>query len=36
MAFEMPKTSYTGKVKEVEVGKGDKAVPVGGATAYPF
>ena len=36
MAFEMPKTSYTGKVKEVELGKGDKAVPIGGETAYPF
>ncbi len=36
MAFEMPKTSYTGKVKEVELGKGDKAVAVGGETAYPF
>ncbi len=36
MAFDMPKTSYTGKVKEVELGKGDKAVAVGGETAYPF
>ena len=36
MAFEIPKTSYTGKVKEVTLGKGDKAVTVGGETAYPF
>jgi len=36
MAFEIPKTSYTGKVKEITLGKGDKAVTVGGETAYPF
>ncbi len=36
MTIEIPKTSYTGKVKEVELGKGDKAVAVGGETAYPF
>ena len=36
MAFETPKTSYTGKIKEVTLGRGDKAVPVGGETAYPF
>ena len=36
MAFEIPKTSYTGKVKEVTLGKGDKAVTVGGETSYPF
>jgi acetyl-CoA decarbonylase/synthase complex subunit delta len=36
MAFEVPKTSYTGKVKEITLGKGDKAVAVGGETIYPF
>jgi len=36
MAFEIPKTSYSGKVREVKLGKGDKAVTVGGETAYPF
>jgi len=36
MAFEIPKTSYTGKIKEITLGKGDKAVTVGGETAYPF
>jgi len=36
MAFEIPKTSYTGKIKEVTLGKGDKAVAVGGETVYPF
>jgi acetyl-CoA decarbonylase/synthase complex subunit delta len=36
MAFEIPKTSYSGKVKEVKLGSGGKAVTVGGETAYPF
>jgi len=36
MAFEIPKTSYTGKVRQTKLGKGDKAVTVGGETAYPF
>src|SRR3972149_477374 len=36
MAVEIPKTSYSGKIKEVTLGKGDKAVTVGGETSYPF
>ncbi len=36
MALEIPKTSYTGKIKEVTLGKGDKAITVGGETSYPF
>jgi acetyl-CoA decarbonylase/synthase complex subunit delta len=36
MAFEIPKTQYTGKVKEIVLGSGDKAITVGGETAYPF
>ncbi|MCL0094380.1 acetyl-CoA decarbonylase/synthase complex subunit delta [Dehalococcoidales bacterium] len=36
MAFEIPKTSYTGKIREITLGKGNKAVTVGGETAYPF
>ena len=36
MVVEIPKTSYTGKIREVKLGKGDKAVTVGGETAYPF
>ena len=36
MTFEIPKISYSGKIKEVALGKGDKAVIVGGETAYPF
>lgn len=36
MAVEIPKTPYSGKIKEVTLGKGPKAVKVGGETAYPF
>jgi acetyl-CoA decarbonylase/synthase, CODH/ACS complex subunit delta len=36
MGFEIPKMSYSGTIKTVTLGKGDKAVTVGGATAYPF
>jgi acetyl-CoA decarbonylase/synthase complex subunit delta len=36
MPFEIPKTAYSGKIKEIKLGTGDKAVTVGGETAYPF
>jgi acetyl-CoA decarbonylase/synthase complex subunit delta len=36
MPFEVPKTAYSGKIKEITLGKGEKAVTVGGETAYPF
>jgi acetyl-CoA decarbonylase/synthase complex subunit delta len=36
MAFEIPRTAYNGKIKEIKLGKGDRAVTVGGETAYPF
>jgi acetyl-CoA decarbonylase/synthase complex subunit delta len=36
MTFEIPKLSYSGKIKEITLGKGDKAVTVGGETSYPF
>lgn len=36
MAFEFFKESYAGAVKEIALGKGDKAVTVGGETCYPF
>jgi acetyl-CoA decarbonylase/synthase, CODH/ACS complex subunit delta len=36
MAFEVPKTPYSGKIREITLGKGDNAVTVGGETAYPF
>ncbi|MCG6537241.1 MAG: acetyl-CoA decarbonylase/synthase complex subunit delta, partial [Syntrophales bacterium LBB04] len=36
MTFAIPKTTYTGKIKEVVLGKGPKALTVGGETSYPF
>ena len=36
MTFEIPKTLYSGKIKEVTLGKGDRAVTVGGESCYPF
>jgi acetyl-CoA decarbonylase/synthase complex subunit delta len=36
MAFEIPKTSYSGKIREIALGGGDKAVIAGGETSYPF
>jgi acetyl-CoA decarbonylase/synthase complex subunit delta len=36
MAVEIPKTAYSGKIREIKLGKGDKAVTVGGETCYPF
>jgi acetyl-CoA decarbonylase/synthase complex subunit delta len=36
MTLEIPKTSYTGEIKEITLGKGDKAAVVGGETSYPF
>ena len=36
MAFEIPKTKYTGKIREITLGEGDKAITVGGETSYPF
>jgi acetyl-CoA decarbonylase/synthase complex subunit delta len=36
MAFEIPKTAYSGKIRETKLGKGDKEVTIGGETAYPF
>ena len=36
MAFEVPKTAYSGKIREIKLGKGDKVVTVGGETSYPF
>ncbi|MGB9698337.1 MAG: acetyl-CoA decarbonylase/synthase complex subunit delta [Thermodesulfobacteriota bacterium] len=34
--MEIPKINYTGKIKEVTVGSGPKALTVGGETMYPF
>ncbi len=36
MAFEFFKESYSGAVRSVTLGQGDKAVTVGGETCYPF
>jgi acetyl-CoA decarbonylase/synthase complex subunit delta len=36
MAFDLPKLSYSGQIKEITLGEGDKAITVGGETSYPF
>ena len=36
MGFEINKESYTGAIKEITLGKGDKAITVGGEACYPF
>ena len=36
MALEIPKTLYSGKIRELKLGKGDKGVTVGGETSYPL
>ncbi|MDF1552450.1 MAG: acetyl-CoA decarbonylase/synthase complex subunit delta [Deferrisomatales bacterium] len=36
MAFEFPKEKYTGKIIEVTIGTGDKAVKLGAETAMPL
>jgi acetyl-CoA decarbonylase/synthase complex subunit delta len=36
MAIDVPKTHYSGKIKEIKLGKGDEAVTVGGENSYPF
>ena len=36
MGFEFFKESYTGNIREITIGQGDKAFTVGGETGYPF
>jgi acetyl-CoA decarbonylase/synthase complex subunit delta len=36
MALEMPKQSYSGKIREVQLGAGDRGFKVGGAAVLPF
>ena len=36
MALEIPKLKYTGKIQEVTIGKGERAITLGGETAFPF
>lgn len=36
MAIEIPKTPYSGKVREIKLGKGARTVTVGGEDSFPF
>ena len=36
MGFDITKESYAGSIRSISIGKGDKAVTVGGRTSYPF
>ncbi len=36
MEVPVAKTAYTGKIKEMKIGKGPKALTVGGESCYPF
>jgi len=36
MTFEIPKTQYSGQIREITLGTGNKAITVGGETGYPF
>jgi acetyl-CoA decarbonylase/synthase, CODH/ACS complex subunit delta len=36
LGFEFYKESYTGKIKEIKLGKGGQTVTVGGESCYPF
>jgi len=36
MTFEIPKAFYSGKIREIKLGKGDRSITGGGETAYPF
>ena len=36
MAFAIPKENYAGKVREIVIGKGDKAVKIGGYDSMPL
>jgi acetyl-CoA decarbonylase/synthase, CODH/ACS complex subunit delta len=36
MALEIPKTTYNGKIKEIQLGRDTQKVTAGGETCYPF
>lgn len=36
MAYEFPKETYGGKIREITIGAGDKALKIGGETAMPL
>jgi acetyl-CoA decarbonylase/synthase complex subunit delta len=36
MPIDIPKTRYSGKIREIKLGKGEKSITVGGEDSYPF
>jgi len=36
VGFEVTKVDYSGKIREVAVGQGDKIAKIGGENCYPF
>ncbi|MFH1639915.1 MAG: acetyl-CoA decarbonylase/synthase complex subunit delta, partial [Chloroflexota bacterium] len=36
MTLDIAKTSYSGQIREIALGKGEKKITVGGETCYPF
>ena len=36
MAFEVPKIKYSGKIKDIKIGVGSKAITIGSESCYPF
>ena len=36
MVFEVPKIKYSGKIKDIKIGVGPKALTIGGENCYPF
>ena len=36
MAFKMSVQKYSGKISEVEIGRGEKAIKIGGESTLPF
>jgi len=36
LALDIPKISYTGRIKEIKLGRDNEAITVGGETSYPF
>jgi acetyl-CoA decarbonylase/synthase complex subunit delta len=36
VAFEIPKITYTGKIRKIKIGSDNRAIVVGGETSYPF
>jgi len=36
MALEIPKTQYSGSIREITIGGAEKGIRVGGESCYPF